>query len=77
MPSWMRRRRRNSLGACSFSSAVENEKNSVFAPSDLLEQGGGGQRAGDDRQQHLLVRVDRAQRLGGRGPIAGWAGSIV
>ena len=32
MPSWMRRRRRNSLGACSFSSAVENEKNSVFAP---------------------------------------------
>ena len=29
----MRRIRMNSLGACSFSSAVENEKNSVFAPS--------------------------------------------
>ncbi len=25
--------RMNSFGACSFSSAVENEKNSVFAPS--------------------------------------------
>jgi hypothetical protein len=33
MPSCSRARRRNSLGACRFSSAVENEKNRVFAPS--------------------------------------------
>ena len=33
--------RRYSLGACSFSSAVENEKNSVLTPSTSLEQRGG------------------------------------
>ena len=33
MPSRSRRIRMNSFGACSFSSAVENEKNSVLAPS--------------------------------------------
>ena len=36
-------------------------------PDDLLEQGGGGERAGDDRQQDFLVGVDRAQGLGGGG----------
>ncbi len=33
MPSFRRRTRRNSFGACSCSSAVEKEKKSVFAPS--------------------------------------------
>src|SRR5258708_21260629 len=36
-------------------------------PEDLLEQGGGRQRAGDDRLQYLLVRVDRSQGFRGCG----------
>ena len=56
-PSSRRSSRKNSLGACRFSSAVENENSSVFSAEDPLEEHRRRQRAADADEQRLPVGV--------------------
>ena len=76
MPSRSRAIRRNSLGACRFSSEVENEKNSVLAPSARPNRAVAGsvppiQASSTSWPGYTEASALRAAR------IAGWSAAIV